>query len=61
VANEEGSARASSAPIVIGKAPTPQSPGLKVYTVKVYLDGSAEKRAVIQAAIDQAALAHIAQ
>jgi hypothetical protein len=61
VANEEGSARASSAPIVIGKAPTPQSPGLKVHNVRVYVEGSAEKRAVIQAAIDKAALARIAQ
>jgi len=63
VANEEGSARASgaTAPIVIGKTPTPPSPGLKVHNVKVYLEGSAEKRGVIQAAIDKTALARIAQ
>lgn len=65
VANEEGSARASSAaagaPIVIGKTPTPKSPGLKVHNVKIYLEGSAEKRGVIQAAIDKEALARIAE
>lgn len=61
VANEEGRASSAAAPIVIGKTPTPQSPGLKVHNVKVYLEGSAEKRGVIQAAIDKAALARIAQ
>jgi len=62
VANEEKTARpAGAAPIVIGPAATPKAPGLKVQNVKVYLDGGGDKRGVIQAAIDQAALQKIVQ
>ena len=64
VANEEHPGRASGvsgAPMLVGNATTPASPGLKVHNVRVYLEGSAAKRGVIQAAIDKAALARMAQ
>jgi hypothetical protein len=62
VANEEKGARPEgAAPIVIGPAATPKAPGLKVHNVKIYLDGGGDKRGVIEAAFDKAALAKLAQ
>lgn len=47
--------------MIVGDATTPASPGLKVRNVRVYLEGSAEKRGVIEAAFDKNALARITQ
>lgn len=47
--------------ILVGKAPTPKSPGLKVHNVRAVLEGTADKRAQIQAAIDKEKLARIVQ
>ncbi len=47
--------------IVVGKTPTPKSPGLKVHNVRVVLEGSTARREQIQAAIDKDKLARIVQ
>jgi len=47
--------------IIVGKAPTPKSPGLKVHNVRAVIEGSAEKREIIQAAIDKGKLTRIVQ
>lgn len=61
VANEEKGAHALNVtPIVVGQ-PAPKAPGLKVHSVKVYLDGAPEKRGVIEAAFDKAALERMVQ
>ena len=52
---------AAAAAIIVGKMPTPDSPGLKVHNVQAFIEGPAQKRAVIQDAIDKDALARIVQ
>ena len=51
----------AGAEIVVGKLPTPKSPGLKVHNVRVVVEGAAGKREQIQAAIDKEKLARIVQ
>jgi len=61
VANERYARSSKPAAMVVGKMPTPKSPGLKVHNVQVYFEGSEARRPVIQSAIDKDKLARIVQ
>lgn len=64
VANERNARAAdpkAASEIVVGKAPTPKAPGLKVHNVHAVFEGSADKRQQIQAAFDKGKLERILQ
>jgi hypothetical protein len=47
--------------IVVGKIPSPRSPGLKVHGVRAVLEGPAPRRDQIQALVDKANMERVLQ
>ena len=64
LANDRSRRRADAATaseVVVGRLPTPASPGLKVHNVRAIVEGSATPRAAIVSAIDKDKLARIVE